>query len=64
MSDTETARTRAPRGSRAVAQAFLAALNEIPEARQAEVAKAAQAAIRDALKLQRDKARAARRKAA
>ncbi|MCW3476186.1 hypothetical protein [Limobrevibacterium gyesilva] len=40
-------------------EAFFAALNEIPEARQAEVAKAAQSAIRDALKVARDKAKAA-----
>jgi hypothetical protein len=50
MAETEYARTRAPRGTKAVAQAFFNALQEIPDARQAEVARAAQLAIRDGLK--------------
>jgi hypothetical protein len=60
MATTETARARAPRGTKTVADAFFAALKEIPEVRQAEVAKAAQSAIREMLKLQNDKAKTAR----
>ena len=47
----DTARRRAPRGSRTVSQAFFAALDSIPEPRRQEVAKAAQAAIKEELKL-------------
>jgi hypothetical protein len=60
MANTENARARAPRGTRAVTEAFFAALHALPEARRDEVAKAAQSAIRDALKVARDKAKAAR----
>lgn len=56
MSNTDSARTRAPRGTRIVAAAFFTALQEIPDARRAAVAKAAQAVIRDALKAQRGRA--------
>jgi hypothetical protein len=48
--DTTPMRQRAPRGSRTVSQAFFAALDAIPEGRRKEVAKAAQAAIREELK--------------
>ena len=55
---TETPATRLPRGTKPVAQAFLAALNSIPESSRQAVAKAAQAVIRDELKNQRDKLKA------
>jgi hypothetical protein len=60
--DTAPVRQRAPRGSRTVSQAFFAALEAIPEARRQEVAKAAQAAIREELKLKQRKQPAARRR--
>jgi hypothetical protein len=60
MANTETSRSRAPRGTKNVTDAFFAALNELPELRRAEVAKAAQLAIRDSLKVTRDKAKAAK----
>jgi hypothetical protein len=63
MAETEYARTRAPRGTKAVAQAFFDALQEIPDARQAEVARAAQLAIRDGLKNLRGKAKSTAPKA-
>ena len=60
MTRTEaaTSRARAPRGTRPVTQAFLAALDAIPEAARPAVAKAAQAMIRDELKNRRDKLKA------
>jgi hypothetical protein len=60
MVNSDTARSRAPRGTKSVTDAFFSALHELPEIRQGEVAKAAQIAIRDALKLARDKAKAAK----
>src|SRR5690349_15803586 len=51
--------TRAPRGTKPVAQAFLAALDAVPEPARSAVAKAAQAMIRDELKNRRDKLKAA-----
>ena len=60
MVNSDTARSRAPRGTKSVTDAFFSALHELPEIRQSEVAKAAQIAIRDALKLARDKAKAAK----
>jgi hypothetical protein len=60
MANNETSRSRAPRGTKNVTDAFFAALNELPELRRVEVAKAAQLAIRDSLKLTRDKAKAAK----
>ncbi len=51
--------TRAPRGSKPVSQAFFAALDAVPEASRPAVAKAAQAMIRDELKLRREKVKAA-----
>ncbi len=58
MAKADIASARAPRGTKAVSQAFFAALDAVPEARRAEIAKAAQIAIRDELKLRRDRARA------
>ncbi len=60
--DTTHVRQRAPRGSRTVSQAFFAALEAIPEARRQEVAKAAQAAIREELKHQQRKQPTSRRR--
>src|SRR3954469_12039762 len=57
--ETTSATTRAPRGAKPVAQAFLAALDSVPEAARSAVAKAAQAMIRDELKSRRDKLKAA-----
>jgi hypothetical protein len=54
-----TATTRAPRGTKPVAQAFLAALDSVPEATRSAVAKAAQGMIRDELKNRREKLKAA-----
>src|SRR5689334_1536028 len=50
-------RARLPRGTKPVIQAFFDALDAIPEASRAEVAKAAQAGIRDALKVEREQAK-------
>ncbi len=61
--ETTTATTRAPRGTKPVAQAFFAALDSVPEAARSAVAKAAQAMIRDELKNRRDKLRTAKAKA-
>jgi hypothetical protein len=63
MAETDSSRIRAPRGTHNVARAFFVALNEIPAARQAEVARAAQAAIRDELKIARERAKLAASKA-
>jgi hypothetical protein len=60
--ETTPMRQRAPRGSRTVSQAFFAALDAIPEARRQEVAKAAQAAIREELKSKLRKQVATRRR--
>ena len=61
MAKTEatTSTARAPRGTKPVAQAFLAALDSVPEATRSAVAKAAQEMIRDELKNRRDKLKAA-----
>ena len=61
MAKTETMSTRSPRGTKPVSDAFFAALESIPTASRAMVAKAAQAMIRDELKTQRDRARAVQR---
>ncbi len=58
MAKAETSTTRAPRGAKPVSQAFLTALENIPDASRAAVAKAAQAMIRDELKLRREKIKA------
>lgn len=60
MAKAETASTRLPRGTKPVAQAFLAALDSVPEMSRAAVAKAAQTMIRDELKARREKERANR----
>jgi TRAP-type C4-dicarboxylate transport system substrate-binding protein len=59
MAKAETASTRAPRGTKPVSQAFFTALDAVPEAQRAAVAKAAQVVIRDELKLRREKVKAA-----
>ncbi len=50
---------RAPRGAKPVTKAFFTALDAVPDAMRAAVAKAAQVMIRDQLKLRRDKLREA-----
>ena len=57
--ETASTTTRSPRGAKPVSQAFFTALESVPEATRAAVAKAAQAMIRDEIKMQREKARAA-----
>jgi len=59
---TTTQKTRAPQGAKRVAQAFLDELATIAEDKQAEVAKAAQAMVRETLIARRDKAKAAKQK--
>ena len=59
MLKAATISTRAPRGTKPVSLAFFTALDAVPEASRAAVAKAAQAMIRDELKLRRDKMKAA-----
>jgi len=54
--------SRAPRGTRMVAQGFFQAVEEIPEDRRADVVKAALSLIRDQIKEAREKARAAKQK--
>lgn len=55
MAISETARVRAPRGTKSLTRAFFAALAEIPEDRREAVAKAAQSAIREELQARRSK---------
>ena len=57
MPKASPARARLPRGAKPVIQAFFDALDAIPDASRAEVAKAAQAGIRDALKAEREQAK-------
>ena len=64
MAKSAAATTRAPRGTKIVAQAFFSAADEIPEARRAEVVRAALALIREQLKDARGKAKSARGKPA
>jgi hypothetical protein len=59
MAESAISSTRLPRGTKPVAQAFLAALDALPEVSRSAVAKAAQAMIRDELKTRRDKQRKA-----
>ena len=59
MLKAETTSVRAPRGTKPVSQAFFSALDAVPEASRAAVAKAAQAMIRDELKTRREKMKAA-----
>ena len=47
MAIKEDARTRAPRGTKNVTQAFFTALDAVPDNQQAAVAAAAVAGIRD-----------------
>jgi hypothetical protein len=63
MATKDDTRTRAPRGTRNVAQAFFTALDALSVGQQAAVATAALASIRDALKARRLKAREAAAKA-
>ena len=65
MAIKEDARTRAPRGTKNVTQAFFEALDGIPENQQAAVATAALVGIRDEVKARRLKGKeaAARAKA-
>ncbi len=59
MAKAETTTPRAPRGTKPVILAFFAALDAVPDAQRATVAKAAQVMIRDELKLRREKMKAA-----
>jgi len=63
MAKAETGAARAPRGTKPVSQAFFTALDAIPEAQRAAVAKAAQVVIRDELKARREKTKATAAKA-
>lgn len=58
-----TALSRAPRGTKILAKAFFSAAEEIPEPQRDAVIKAAFAAIRDELKIMREKAVVAKAKA-
>ena len=58
MLKAETTPTRAPRGTKPVSQAFLAALDAVPEPSRAAVAKAALVMIRDELKARKEKMKA------
>jgi hypothetical protein len=51
MAISETKSSRAPRGSRPVTQAFMTALESVPETSRSAVAKAAMAMIRDELRV-------------
>jgi 1,4-alpha-glucan branching enzyme len=64
MARTATTTTRAPRGTKIVADAFFAACNEIPEPQRADVTKAALTMIRDRLKDTREKAKLAHKQKA
>ena len=55
MAKADTPAARSPRGTKPVAQAFFTALDNIPDASRAAVAKAAQAMIRDEMKQRREK---------
>jgi len=62
MARTATTSTRAPRGTKIVADAFFAACDDIPEPQRANVTKAALTMIRDRMKDSRDKAKVAKDK--
>jgi len=64
MAMKAAAANRAPRGTKVLMQAFFVAADEIAEAARPAVIKAALAAIRDQLKADREKAAAAKAKAA
>lgn len=55
MLKAETTSSRAPRGTKPVSQAFFTALEAIPDASRAAVAKAAIVMIRDEMKARKDK---------
>lgn len=59
MAKAETQLSRLPRGTKPVAKAFFDALDNVSEAQQATVARAAMTLIRDELKLRQAKARSA-----
>ena len=63
MAIQATAGTRAPRGTKILAQAFFEAADGIPEPQRDAVVKAALAAIRDQLKDAREKAKVTKAKA-
>ena len=64
MAKSATAqKARAPQGAKRVAQAFFDALGSIAEDKQADVGKAAQAMIREALIARREKVKSAKAKA-
>jgi hypothetical protein len=60
---TATTSARAPRGTKVLTQAFFSAADEIPEPHRAAVIKAALVAIREEMKVAREKASAAKAKA-
>ena len=55
MAKADTMAARAPRGTKPVSQAFFTALEQIPEASRAAVAKSALTLIRDEMKTRREK---------
>ena len=59
MLKAATTATRAPRGTKPVSQAFLTALDSIPEMSRAAVAKAALTMIRDEMKSRKEKLKVA-----
>ncbi len=63
MAKAETGTSRAPRGTKPVSAAFFSALDAMPEAQRAAVARAAQVMIRDELRLRREKVKTASDKA-
>jgi hypothetical protein len=63
MAVKATVSTRAPRGTKTLTQAFFSAAESIPDAQRLAVVKAALAAIRDQIKNDREKSRAATAKA-
>ena len=60
MAKQAPASTRLPRGTKPVAQAFLHALDTVPEQSRAAVSKAALSMIRNEIKASREKQRASR----
>jgi hypothetical protein len=60
MAKVATPSDRLPRGTKPVAQAFLEALEKIPQASRSAVAKAAQTLIRDELRADHEKQKAMR----
>jgi hypothetical protein len=58
MAKVATPSNRLPRGTKPVVQAFLEALERIPQASRSAVARAAQTLIRDELRVDREKQKA------